>query len=156
MSFSRFEKRIPVTLFSLILLCGGLRAQESANWSHFRGSKLNGISLEKGFPSVWSDTANIAWKIPESGKGWSSPVVWGGRVWYTTANRETREMRACCVDLKTGEILHDLLVFQPDKLFRIHAVNSYATPTPAIEEGYVYLHFGRYGTACLNSITGER
>jgi len=155
MPFSRFKNRIYVTLFSLILLCGGLRAQESANWSHFRGSRLNGISLEKGFPTVWSDTVNIAWKIPESGKGWSSPVVWGGRVWYTTANRETKEMRACCVDLKTGGILQNLLVFQPDKLFRIHAVNSYATPTPAIEEGYVYLHYGRYGTACLNSTTGE-
>jgi len=116
---------------------------------------LNGISLEKGFPTVWSDTVNIAWKIPESGKGWSSPVVWGGRVWYTTANRETKEMRACCVDLKTGGILQNLLVFQLDKLYRIHAVNSYATPTPAIEEGYVYLHYGRYGTACLNSTTGE-
>ena len=98
---------------------------------------------------------NIAWKIPESGKGWSSPVVWGDQVWYTTANSESRELRALCVDLKTGEKLRDRIIFQPEKLFRIHAVNSYATPTAAIEEGYVYLHFGRYGTACLNSMTGE-
>lgn len=143
------------TLLSLILLCSGLWAQNPANWSHFRGSELNGISREMGFPTLWSDSVNIAWKIPESGKGWSSPVVWGDQVWFTTANSESRELRALCVDLKTGEKLHDRLVFHPDKLFRIHAVNSYATPTPAIEEGYVYLHFGRYGTACLNSVTGE-
>jgi outer membrane protein assembly factor BamB len=46
--------------------------------------------------------------------------------------------------------------FQPDTFYRIHAINSYATPTPALEEGFVYMHFGRYGTACLNSRTGEK
>ena len=155
MPYTPAYKRTFVTLVCLTLLYVGLWAQEPANWSHFRGSKLNGISLEKDFPTVWSDSLNIAWKIPESGKGWSSPVVWGDQVWYTTANSESRELRALCVDLKTGEKLRDRLIFQPEKLFRIHAVNSYATPTAAIEEGYVYLHFGRYGTACLNSMTGE-
>ena len=155
MPISKVYKRVYVTLLSLISVSCGLWAQEPAFWTHFRGSKLNGISLEKDFPSVWSDSVNIAWKIPESGKGWSSPLVFEDQVWYTTAKRESREIRALCVDLKTGKKLHDLLIFQPDKLFRIHAVNSYATPTPAIEEGYVYLHFGRYGTTCLNSTTGE-
>ena len=130
-------------------------SQQHDSWTHFRGSNLKGISHEKGFPSSWSDSTNIAWKVKESGQGWSSPVVFGNQVWYTTARRESREMRAICVDLHTGDKLHDLLIFQPEKLFRIHAVNSYATPTPAIEEGHVYLHFGRYGTACLNSTTGE-
>lgn len=82
-------------------------------------------------------------------------MVLDNQIWYTSADRESREMRAVCVDLKSGVKLHDKLIFQPEELFRIHAVNSYATPTPAIEEGYVYLHFGRYGTACLNTGTGE-
>ncbi len=116
---------------------------------------MNGISSEKGFPSTWNDSANIAWKVPESGKGWSSPVVFGKQVWFTTANQESREMRALCVDLETGLTLHDRLMFHPEKLYRIHAINSYATPTPAIEEDFIYLHFGRYGTACLNTSTGE-
>jgi outer membrane protein assembly factor BamB len=103
----------------------------------------------------WNDTLNIAWKFPEWGKGWSSPVVLDQQVWFTSADRQTREMRAICVDLETGKKLHDRLIFQPEKLYRIHAVNSYATPTPAIDEGYVYVHFGRYGTACLNAATGE-
>jgi outer membrane protein assembly factor BamB len=59
------------------------------------------------------------------------------------------------MDLESGKKLHDRLLFHPEKLFRIHAVNSYATPTPAIEAGYVYVHFGRYGTACLSTTTGE-
>jgi len=112
--------------------------------------------LEKDFPITWNDSTNIAWKIPESGKGWSSPVVYGNQVWFTTADSESREMRAVCADLATGNIRYNRLLFKPEKLYRIHAVNSYATPTPAIEEGFIYLHFGRYGTACLNTSTGEK
>ena len=82
-------------------------------------------------------------------------MVLGKQVWFTTADQKNREMRIICLDLDSGEKLHDRLVFQPEKLYRIHAVNSYATPTPAIESGYVYVHFGRYGTACLNTVTGE-
>ena len=149
------NKQIITTVITFFLVSSGLWSQEPGLWTHFRGSDLNGISLEKGFPSIWNDSTNIAWKVRESGKGWSSPVVFGEQVWFTTANRETREMRAVCVDLKTGEKLHNRLIFQPEKLFRIHAVNSYATPTPAVEAEYVYLHFGRYGTTCLNSTTGE-
>ncbi len=156
MSHGEFHKRILATLFTTLLVSCGLWSQEPGSWTHFRGSKLNGISTEKGFPSTWNDSTNIAWKIRETGKGWSSPLVFNDQVWFTTANQESREMRAVCVDLKTGNKLHDQLIFQPDKLYRIHAVNSYATPTPAIEDGYIYLHFGRYGTTCLNTATGEK
>ena len=149
------NKRIITSLFTLLLVLTGLWSQEPGSWTHFRGSDLNGISTEKGYPSTWNDSANIAWKVPESGKGWSSPVIFGKQVWFTTANQESREMRALCVDLETGLTLYDQLMFHPEKLYRIHAINSYATPTPAIEEDFIYLHFGRYGTACLNTSTGE-
>ena len=150
------NKRIISTLFTLLLVLSGLWSQESVSWTHFRGSDLNGISNGKGFPSTWNDSTNIAWKVREDGKGWSSPIVLEEQIWYTTADKESREMRAICVELETGNKLYDQLIFQPEKLFRIHAINSYATPTPAIESGFVYVHFGRYGTACLNTITGEK
>ncbi len=150
------NKRIITTLLTLLLVLSGLWSQESGSWTHFRGSNLNGISTGKGFPSTWNDSTSIAWKVREDGKGWSSPLVFGEQVWFTTASSENREMRAVCVDLATGNKLFDQLIFQPEKLYRIHAINSYATPTPAIETGFVYVHFGRYGTACLNTITGEK
>lgn len=149
-------KRIISFLVASMLVSPAVWSQQPGSWTHFRGSRLNGISLEKGFPVTWDDSTHIAWKIPESARGWSSPVVLDNQVWFTTANRESREMRAVCVDLATGNILHNVVIFRPEKLYRIHAVNSYATPTPAIEEGYVYVHFGRYGTACLNTATGEK
>jgi outer membrane protein assembly factor BamB len=82
-------------------------------------------------------------------------VILDNQVWFTSADRNSREMRAICVDLNSGNEIHNKLIFKPEKLFRIHAVNSYATPTPAIEEGKVYVHFGRYGTACLDTRSGE-
>ncbi len=131
-------------------------AQEHrSSWTHFRGSELNGISFDSGFPVTWNDSTHISWKVPIEGKGWSSPVVLGNQVWLTTASREKKEMRAVCIDLERGKYLLNRVVFTPSTLYRIHAVNSYATPTPAIEDGRAYIHFGRYGTACLNSVTGE-
>lgn len=155
MSSRKFSKRIFVSLLSYLLVSSVLWSQQDGSWTHFRGSKLNGISLEKGFSTIWNDSVNIAWKVPEWGKGWSSPVVYGNKVWMTTASSESREMRVICVDLESGKQIFNRLVFHPEKLYRIHAVNSYATPTPAIEAGFIYVHFGRYGTACLNTSTGE-
>lgn len=133
------------------------QAQEvHSSWTHFRGSYLNGKTTGTGYPLSWNDSTNISWKAPIEGKGWSSPVVLNKQIWLTTASKEKKEMRAICVDFESGEQIHNKLIFTPEKLFRIHAINSYATPTPAIEEGRVYVHFGRYGTACLNSATGEK
>ena len=129
--------------------------EQIPRWTHFRGNNLDGISGEKNLPVRWNDSTHIRWKTPVEGKGWSSPVVFGNQVWLTTSTRDGKEMRAVCVDLYSGVILHDLLMFEPDTLYRIHPVNSYATPTPAIEEDFLYVHFGRYGTACVNTVTGS-
>ena len=125
------------------------------SWTHFRGSRLNGISDETGVPVKWNDSLHIDWKKEIPGRGWSSPVVLGGQVWITTATGGGYEMRAVCLDAATGNTVFDPVVFRPDSLFRIHAVNSYATPTSALEEGRIYVHFGRYGTACLDTRSGS-
>ena len=145
-------------LFTLLALvsCSGPPKDRLSSWTHFRGDALNGISPDKGIPTFWNDSTNLAWKTGIPGKGWSSPLILGNQVWLTTAFQETREMRALCLDTESGEIRKNILLFRPDSLYRIHAVNSYATPTGAIEEGRVYLHFGRYGTACLDTGSGER
>ena len=64
-------------------------------------------------------------------------------------------MSAVCADLKTGKIIHDIVVCENEEPAFCHAMNSYATPTPVVEEGRVYVHFGAYLTACLDSKTGE-
>ncbi len=128
---------------------------KGGEWTHFRGSDLRGISLDKSAPVSWTERDNIAWKSPMEGRGWSSPVAYNAQVWYTDATRDGKEMFAICTDFNTGENLFNVKVFQPDTLYRKHSINSWATPTPCIEKDYVYVHFGRYGTACLSTMTGE-
>jgi len=124
-------------------------------WTHFRGNNLDGISGVQDLPVSWNDTTHITWKKAIEGKGWSSPVVLDDQIWLTTATEGGLELRALCLDFSSGEFIHDKVVFRPDSLYRKHAINSYATPTSAIEDGFVYVHFGRYGTACLDIRTGE-
>ena len=71
----------------LALLC--LQSCRSHNnWPNFRGPGSRGISTEKGLPHEWNDTKNIRWKKDISGRGWSSPVVWGDRVFVTTVTSQ--------------------------------------------------------------------
>ena len=144
------NKRPRIVLILLGLSVCVLNAQvKPADWTHFRGSDLTGISEETGLPLSWNDSTHIVWKTAIDGKGWSSPVVLGNQVWLTTATGGGLEMRALCLDFASGEIIHNKVLFTPDSLYRKHAINSYATPTSALEDGKVYVHFGRYGTACL-------
>lgn len=142
-----------------LLLCTFLFSLESnaqqANWTHFRGSKLNGISESANPPVKWSTDSNIRWKTDLAGKGWSSLVVWGDQVWLTSATDDGKSMKAVCLDFKTGKVIFDLPMFSPDSLESKHSINTYATPTPCIEEGFVYVHFGTYGTACLKTSDGK-
>jgi outer membrane protein assembly factor BamB len=113
------------------------------------------VSEAVGLPLAWSENENIAWKTAIHGHGWSSPVIWGDQVWVTTATEDGKEMFAVCVDRESGSITHDVKVFDVAKPDRIATVNSYASPTPVIEDGRVYVHFGTYGTACLGTRAGE-
>jgi outer membrane protein assembly factor BamB len=97
----------------------------------------------------------VAWKTPIHDRGWSSPVIWGDQVWLTTATGDGHRLFAVCVDKDTGEVVHDVHVFDVENPVRISHENTYATPTPVIEEGRVFVHFGTYGTACLDTATGR-
>jgi outer membrane protein assembly factor BamB len=126
-----------------------------ANWPDWRGPTGDGQSDATDLPLNWSETKNIVWKTPIHDLGYSSPVVLGDQVWLTTAARDGKILYAVCVDLDSGRVVHDIEVFKPEKPQRIHRYNSYATPSPVIEEGFVYVHYGTHGTACINTETGR-
>ncbi len=132
------------------------------HWPDFRGPLYNGIVPAStdgallGLPLVWSESNNVVWKTPVPLKGWSTPVIWGDRIWLTTASEDGLEMFALCLDRNTGQILINRKLYTneaPEPLG--NDVNGYASPSPVIEEGRVYVHFGSYGTACLDSQSGE-
>jgi outer membrane protein assembly factor BamB len=103
----------------------------------------------------WSETSNVVWKTAIHGKGWSSPVVWGPQIWLTTATEDGRELFAVCVDRETGEVRRDLKVFEVPNPQFCHKFNSYASPTPVVEAGRLYVTFGSPGTACLDTQSGR-
>ncbi len=114
-------------------------------------------------PLRWSETENITFKVPVPGEGWSSPIVQGGKAWLTTALEkhaddgalESRSLHLMAFDVADGTLLHDVEVFRPKAWQPHHADNSYASPTPVAEPGRVYVHFGAYGTAALDSKTAR-
>ncbi len=129
-------------------------AAAGENWPQFRGPD-NGRSDATGLPVTWSETENIKWKTPIHGRGWSSPVVWDRQIWMTTATDDGHDQFVVCVDRDSGKILHDIKLFYNEKLQITNPLNSHASPTPVVEEGRVYVHFGAYGTACLDTGSGE-
>jgi outer membrane protein assembly factor BamB len=125
-------------------------------WPQFRGPAQQGHSDAKGVPLTWSETERVKWKTALPGEGWSSPVVADGQVWMTTALDEGRSLRALCADLATGKLIHDIEVFRPTSIPPKHRRNSYASPTPILADGRVYVHFGSMGTAALDARTGRK
>jgi outer membrane protein assembly factor BamB len=160
--------RFRLPLFAL--LSAAVVGLAADTWPEFRGPHGDGHSDATNLPTAWSETQNIHWKAPIHDKGWSSPVVWGNQVWVTTATENGDKMYAVCVDRETGKVIHDILLFEvkvppraakkgPPSVMAPYeewaGFNSYASPTPAIEEGRLYAHFGSAGTVCVDTATGK-
>lgn len=156
------RQQLPIASVLLFALATTSIAQEKlastnrGSWKQFRGNNTNGLALGAKLPTTWTESENVIWYTPISGRGWSSPVVDGNEVWLTTATTDGKEMSAVCLDLNTGKVLHDLLLFKNEKVQPDHHItNSYASPTPIIEGAFVYVTFGAYGTACLERSSGK-
>ena len=67
------------------------------DWPQFRGPTGQGVSEEKGLPLTWSENKNVRWKVAIPGRGWSSPVIQGERIWLTTATEEGKSLRAIAI-----------------------------------------------------------
>jgi len=134
----------------------GAPAGADENWPQFRGPTGQGITTSTALPKEWSETKNVKWKTPIHGRGWSSPVVWGDQVWLTTADEDGRELSLLCIEKETGKIARDIKLFEdpsPNPVFK--KFNTYASPTPVIEAGRIYVTFGSAGTACVDTQTGK-
>ncbi|MBI5386813.1 MAG: PQQ-binding-like beta-propeller repeat protein [Verrucomicrobia bacterium] len=162
-AFRRLSFRRIYLLAPLIHLAfGGLAA--FADWPEFRGPwgdghvSAPGDTKPIGLPLHWSETNNVKWKTEIPYRGWATPVVLGGQVWLTTATEDGHDFFAIGVEAETGKIRFNEKLFHsdvPESLGNGASMNCYATPSPAIERGRVYVHFGSFGTACLDTSTGK-
>jgi outer membrane protein assembly factor BamB len=140
--------------WTLILCLFAVNSAAAENWPEYRGPTADGHTRST-LPLTWSETEGVQWKTAIHGKAWSSPVVWGDQVWLTTATPDGKELDVLCVHAQSGKIERDLRVF--DNPFPQYCIdrNSYASSTPAIEAGRIYVHYGAHGTACLDTETGK-
>ena len=133
-----------------------LAAGAEDNWPQFRGPRGDGTSDATRLPTTWSESKHVVWKTVLHDRGWSSPVVWGDQIWVTAAPEDGKASYAICVDKNTGKIRYDIKLWDVEKPSPLgNALNGYASCTPVIEEGRVYVHFGSYGTACIDTTSGK-
>ena len=147
------------------------------DWLQFRGPGARGVSDEQGLPDRWSESENVIWKCPIPGRGWSSPIVVGERVFISTVTRESGKpaeakpglyfggnrkdpddvlhtWKLICLDLKTGEQRWEQVLHQGKPQTSRHIKNSYASETPASDGRHVFVLFGDVGLFCL-TLDGE-
>jgi outer membrane protein assembly factor BamB len=146
---------------------------QAENWPQWRGAGANGVSAETGVPMEWSTERNIAWKTAIPGRGRSSPVVWGDRVFLTT-DIETgpavghkppqhimngspfrhpdsmgadvlHRLMVICLDRKSGKMLWQRAAYEGVVADERHKAGSYAAPTPVTDGKAVYAYFGSEG-----------
>jgi outer membrane protein assembly factor BamB len=160
--FLNFRMKRVFIFVSILAMLAARVATAAADWPEFRGPwgdghvSAPGDDKPAGFPLHWSETENVRWKTEIPDRGWSTPVVMDGQVWLTTATADGHDFFVLCVDAETGKITANEKVFHCDAPEPLgNNVNSYATPSPAIEPGRVYAHFGSYGTACLDTTTAK-
>ncbi len=169
--------RIPWLITFLALHAASAQAE---NWWQFRGPQAGHVA-EKNVPTNWGGSFyDPVWKTNIPGKGWSSPIVIGDRIWLTSAEEVALDtssvvdklaslpfgstdlvvdasvsLFAIELNAQNGEILRQIELFTQSDPQPIHSVNSYATPTPATDGQRVICHFGATGTACIDIATGN-
>jgi outer membrane protein assembly factor BamB len=119
------------------------------NWPQFRGPTGQGLSGEKNLPTRWSATENIAWKTAIEGDGWSSPIVFGDRVFVTATTAGGSKCHVIAIDRKSGNIVWNKEVLTQETR-RKEAKNSYATPTPVTDGERIFAVFGGGGIVALD------
>lgn len=166
---------ISVFVFLLFLAFESALAKVSTNWPQWRGPESQGISVEKGLPAEWSETRNIKWKTAITGLGHSSPIVWGKRIFLTSAldgevipGRSAgvthklsdgtdfvhpdavganlrHTFKVICLDRDTGKIIWEKVAYEGPVHDSRHKKASFAPSTPATDGKYVFAFFGTEG-----------
>ncbi len=160
----------------LILLLAGLLVSavpvrgDTENWPQYRGAQSDGLGEGASLPEIWSDTENVVWKVRVPGWGWSSPIVWGDRIFVTSAVGETElptphvggypgghigaeeshRWMLYCLDYESGKILWEFQAHRGIPPQPRHPRNSFASETPVTDGERVYAYFANIGLFCCD------
>ncbi len=169
-SLDRMTNRFRAALLTLCL--GALISRAGENWPQFRGPGARGIVDNPALPDKWSSAENVEWKTAVPGRGWSSPIVWGDKIFLTTVQSDG-EMAApkkglyfggeqkeapkaqhhwlvLCFDLRSGKELWRREAHQGAPPNQTHIKNTYASETPVTDGERIYAYFGNVGLFCYD------
>ena len=165
--------------FLTLLICVSIHADASnPYWPQWRGPQWNGVAPEGNPPVVWSETENLKWKIPIEGSGWSTPIVWGDRVFLHTAipldrklpvpdvippdtpnigdhpavatTWKAQRLAIICLDRFSGEQLWTRIIFEGMPHQGHHRKGGFASESPVTDGKRLYSYFGSFGLHCYD------
>ena len=176
--FATYRSRRSFLVGSLFCVaCAGVAdlavAAESGNWPQFRGPAASGVATGAEAPATWDVPAgkNVKWKTPVPGLGFSCPVVWGDKLFVTTAVKEGQEQKVrvglygdiqpveekdpmlfkvLCLDRNTGKVLWEQTACRGVPKVKRHPKSSHANPTPATDGKHLVAFFGSEGIYCYD------
>ncbi len=169
---NRFGSLIPGIFLGSVLL---LASCSTNHWPQFRGSENNMVTANTNLPDDWGMGKNIRWTFDLSGTGWSSPVVWGNKVFIASAFAEKKSpvkpeepesdepekedtsylsdiyrWEVTCIDLKTGKKLWEQVARKGSPRVGAESGNTYASETPVTDGKRIYVYFGMTGVYCYD------
>jgi outer membrane protein assembly factor BamB len=115
-----------------------VNAARADNWPRFRGENGSGVSQEDGFSGPWKPD-RVRWTVPVPGTGHSSPVIWGNKLFLTTASENGTTRSVLCFDADSGKQLWIRSIHL--KANPKHPKSSWASATPAVDGERVYVTF---------------
>ena len=152
-----------IVLAACSLISAALPTRIQADWPEFRGPLQNGVTDNTLLPINWSEKENVKWFSKTKGLGWSSPVIVGNRIYFTSASNAesdanedsdlagSQQLQLNCLNANDGKVIFTKVIFEQAKdAPKIHNKNSHASPSPVVSQGCIYVHFGHQGTACTD------
>ncbi|MCK5134925.1 MAG: PQQ-binding-like beta-propeller repeat protein [Bacteroidales bacterium] len=154
------KKQHQLIIASAVLFTALTLTSCTGNWPQFRGPEYNMIATGKNLPAEWSEDNNVQWTYEIDGDSWSSPVVWGNKVFVASAFpvevsdtsylEDVYRWQVACVDLETGEELWKQVAFEGNPRIKKHPATNYAGETPVTDGKRLYVYFGMTGLFCYD------
>ncbi len=142
MTRSVLSRTIIITVLTLLVVATefGIVPQSisqaiAQEWTRFRGPNGSGVAPSATIPTTWT-TKDYTWRVKLPGSGYSSPVIWGEKIFVTCGEQDaTRIIR--CLNTADGSLIWKRSF--PSTTYRMHAFNNYASSTPTVDQQNVYL-----------------
>jgi outer membrane protein assembly factor BamB len=136
-------------IVAIIIVLSSYPTLQAENWSSWRGPSGNGATSEKGFPTTWSTTENVAWRIDLPAPGNSTPITWQDNVLLTQATAEGTKRHLTCYDLKSGKQRWQYTA-AIEQVEKTHKTNPHAAGSPVTDGKHVVVSFGSAGIHCVD------